>query len=160
MNTCAYGLAVLLSMSAVSSADELPQASNPVVVLESPQASERTESPPTHYRRGAALRKAGKDEEAAGYFLAAAQRGYHLAEVELAYLHAEEGSILRDDPAAYAWFTLAIKHEPQPTQARILSKDREVVRHRMRSAEKNEARRLSDVLLSNLGAVPTYTEAK
>lgn len=126
----------------------------------SPVTSTESDSPSAVYQRGISFRNEGKYEEAAAHYFAAAQKGSHLAEVELAYLHSELGSPMWDDPAAFAWFTLAIKHEPKPELAKILARDREVVRLRMSSAEQTEARRLSGTLLNNLGAVPAFVEAK
>lgn len=118
------------------------------------------DSPIVIYRRGIRLSSEGRVEEAAAHFFAAAQKGVHLAEVDLAYLHSEAESALRDDPAAFAWFLLAIQHEPNPKLARILSRDKELVRQRMSSPEQAEAMRLSKTLLNNLGAVPAFVEAK
>lgn len=145
---------LLIPLTSVSLAAQLDaREAAPAATSAAAGDSASAESPSALYKTGVELRGKGEYEDAAAYFYAAARKGYHVAEVELAFLHTEEGSPVRDDPVGYAWFALALKHETNESLKATLKSNLLKVRARMSDTEKTRAKRLRIALDKNLGDI-------
>jgi TPR repeat protein len=107
---------------------------------------------------GVIYRREGNIKDAVGYFFAAAQHGFHLAEVDLAYAYSEQGSPIQNDAAAFAWFSLALAHEDKSGGEEILHTELKKVTSRMSDMEKAKAEQLKNRLLILFGSVPRFND--
>ncbi len=113
--------------------------------------------PPAIHILGVILRKERSIQEAVPFFLGAAQKGFRLAEVDLAFAYGE-GSPIKNLPLSYAWFSVAESHEEKAELKQFLASNLKMLAGKMGDADMEKANQLKEKLLADFGSIPRFKD--